>query len=627
MTHDQTQNSGSHLIIEMSRDEGRIKTCVYERGYRDESPVRPYDFIDVDFTKVDGIVQDLLAQLQRGQSRPRLTPELINGFKKSGQVLLDLVIPYKLKRLLHPTRCTTVSLSLEESLMHIPWEFLHNGTQYLCEQFAIGRILRTRQLTAPPQHLPVESPFRALILADPCGNLPSAYREGVEIRGFMDEFPELFLADFKSQPIEVAFVKENIRDYDVIHYAGHAEYATASDKDGWLLTDGRIGPSDILSMSGLIPMPSLVFSNACQTGRFGPAVYTGQLTLVNSFLLSGTQHYIGTFWDVGDEPSLRLAESFYRNLAIGKAVGEALRTARRELVDELGDQSLLSATHILYGDPMSVYNKGDLGLEKAPARVPYQVKSLSPPATSIPARRRFSVGAVLGFLILFLGALGYSLSHRKDAPGYAAYLSNLVSKEFRGGLFFEQVPSSLNMQIVSQKRDESGRYTRFLVTEGAVLRSGDKFQVQAVTNQSAYIYVLLYDSQGRASRLFPHPKINQSGFVHAGAEVVVPDRDLWFWLDENSGTETIFVMATATEFTQMAALLDRMEQAGRNPGAQSQKKTLAKAFVERGVGGVSNDVPLEPAEYLLGDNDRIARVTDVVHAAGAHVKALSFRHR
>lgn len=519
-----------HLIIEISRDASRIKTSLYQSGHRDESPVRPYDVIDVDFNKVDGILQELFDLLQRGHSRPFFTRELADGFKKSGQVLLDLLLPHELKRVLDTIPCTTVSLCLEESLMYVPWEFLHDGTRYLCQRFALGRILSTRQLPAPPRRRPVQPPFRVLIVADPRGNLDSAYREGIEIRRFMDELSEMFLADFKSEPVDAAFVKKNLRSYGIIHYAGHAEYSTERpNKSGWLLTDGRIEPSDIHAMSGLAPMPSLVFSNACQTGRIGQSACRGELSLVNAFLLSGTRHYIGTFWDIGDEPGLHLAEGFYRNLALGKSVGEALMVGRRELVEEFGEESLLSATHILYGDPASVYKtKIPREAARSPASGALQSRSSTgraPRALPRKSSRLMALGGALGLLILVLGALGYSFSNQNGEPAYALYLSRLFSNGSESG---NVLPLTLNIQVVSQRGDADGRYTPFVVAEGTALQSRDKFQVQAITNRSAYLYVLLYDSQGLASQLFPHPKIDQSGFTRGGTNVVVPGKDLWF---------------------------------------------------------------------------------------------------
>ena len=105
-------------------------------------------------------------------------------------------------------------------------------------------------------------------------------------------------------------------------------------------------------------------------------------------------------------------------------------------------------------------------------------------------------------------------------------------------------PLTLSMNIIGQRKEADGSYTEVLVSEGSALRSYDNFQVHLETNRPAYVYILLYDSQGSASQIFPDPKIDQQGFLEQGRKVVVPARDLWFWLDEHTGTETIYVLTS-----------------------------------------------------------------------------------
>src|SRR5262249_30766782 len=88
------------------------------------------------------------------------------------------------------------------------------------------------------------------------------------------------------------------------------------------------------------------------------------------------------------------------------------------------------------------------------------------------------------------------------------------------------VPLISSMNIIGQRKEPDGSYTEVLVGEGSVLRSYDNFQVHLETNRPAYVYILLYDSQDRASQLFPDPKIDQRGFLEQGRKVVVPARDL-----------------------------------------------------------------------------------------------------
>jgi len=201
-----------------------------------------------------------------------------------------------------------------------------------------------------------------LVLADPQGDLGASYREGIDLRNLLDEKAKTFQVDFKSHPLDVSYVKKNLRDYDIVHYAGHADYHSEDPSNsGWLLTDGRLRAGEISAMGGLDPMPSLIFSNACQSGQSGDwQIQEGYeqkvFGLANAFLLSGVQHYIGTFWEILDEPSLYFAKSCYARVAQGERVGEALRRAREDLVEKYGEETIVWASYMLYGDPTFTFS-------------------------------------------------------------------------------------------------------------------------------------------------------------------------------------------------------------------------------------------------------------------------------
>jgi len=105
-------------------------------------------------------------------------------------------------------------------------------------------------------------------------------------------------------------------------------------------------------------------------------------------------------------------------------------------------------------------------------------------------------------------------------------------------------PLTLRMNLIGQRKEVDGSYTEILVREGSMLPSRDNFQVHFETTSPAFIYILLYDSQSKASQLFPDPKIDQPNFVEGGRNIAIPGENFWFWLDESPGTETVYVIAS-----------------------------------------------------------------------------------
>jgi CHAT domain-containing protein len=421
--------AGSDFIIEASRENGYIKVSVYERGEGGEKTLRPYEHIDVPWEQIDARRREVINLLNRANRRAKVTREILESLKKSGQVLFDLLVPPKAREKLSATAACNLILYVDDKLVHIPWELLFDGRQFLCRRFAMGRIVRTRQAPTALSSRTPKSPFKVLVVADPRGDLEASYREGTEIRNFLDEKRDIFHVDFKSHPVDVSFVKKNLRDYDIVHYAGHADYHSENPSEsGWLLKDARLKASEISAMGGLQPMPSLVFSNACQSGhsgewRIGEEDEQQIFGLANAYLLAGVQHYIGTFWEILDEPSSQFAKLFYGSLSRGESVGEAVRKAREKLIGAHGEETIVWAGYMLYGDPTFAFDSA----EKEEEVEEPVVRNIASPewspvmrghgaaATMAAKPRRSSLGFLLsGALLLCGGIAGYVYLFQPD---------------------------------------------------------------------------------------------------------------------------------------------------------------------------------------------------------------------
>jgi hypothetical protein len=471
-------------------------------------------------------------------------------------------------------------------------------------------------------------------------------------------------------------------------------------------------------MGGLQPMPSLVFSNACQSGhsgewRIGEEDEQQIFGLANAYLLSGVQHYIGTFWEILDEPSSQFAKLFYGSLSLGESVGEAVRKAREKLLEAHGEETIVWASYMLYGDPTFAFDPTQKGEDEkqvvgdivSPKWSPV-IRGHETGSTIVAKHRRFGLGSLLLGAFLVCGGViaGYVYLIQSDnhpAPAVVASTTVIPSatqttkddalegskesnvpestdktsqnkipdtakiKDAVASSLLKSVaakpaavvspvvappapaqpvevqeaalkkdlpqpvvaaPLTLSMNIVGQRKEADGSYTEVLVSEGSVLRSYDNFQVHLATNRPAYVYILLYDSEGTASQLFPDPKIDQQGFLEQGRKAVVPANDLWFWLDEHPGTETIYVLTSEKPMSDIQGLLGKMaavdDASSKNRVAQEIKQRIA--IVQRGVGGITKG---QAVTYTLSDGKKIQKVTEVVTGTESVVRAVSFVHR
>ena len=93
----------------------------------------------------------------------------------------------------------------------------------------------------------------------------------------------------------------------------------------------------------------LVVLSGCQTARGQVLPGEGVQGLVSAFLHAGARSVVASLWNVDDESTAGLMESFYRGLNCGLGKGEALREARLELLHRRAAPRLW-APFVLIGD-------------------------------------------------------------------------------------------------------------------------------------------------------------------------------------------------------------------------------------------------------------------------------------
>ena len=322
----------------------------------------------------------------------------IAALKKDCSLLWDLLLTPQAREALKSSQRRALCLQLDEELAFIPWELLYDGSQFLCNRFDLGRLVSTRLGAAPSAREPRPA-CRMLILADPVGDLPWAYKEGLDIRRRFDRDRRRVLIDFRSAGITPLSVKAALREYDIVHFCGHCEYDTRDPaKSGWVLEGGMLTTREVLAMSAGEQLPLLVFSNACFSAAedFQKKTYS----IASAFLFAGVRHYIGSALRVEDNSGLVFAREFYSLLLKGRPVGECVRRARLLLQEKAGavpgaTPSALWGSYILYGDPTHII-------------LPF-AENAPPAFFSIPARpgRRLAVAAGCA---LALAALLFGLS-------------------------------------------------------------------------------------------------------------------------------------------------------------------------------------------------------------------------
>lgn len=342
------------LVLEVFSHADRLKMSIFEKEAL-TTTLRHYTDSFITPPEINQLSTEITGILNKANRKGFLASGLIDELKKTGQLFYDELFTKQVKAKLAKFTNANLILSIDEQLVMIPWELLYDGETFLCLKFSLGRSIRTSQIEFEPHYRSTPTILKMLILANPIGDLEFAHKEGISIRNQLDKKRDVIHVDLKSFDVDTLYVKKNLRDYDIVHFAGHCDYNLKDPTDsGWILSDGKLTTRDILSMAQSSPLPNVVFSNACQSADVGRGLIESEdkiYGLANAFLLSGVRHYIGTFWKIPDDTSLRFAEEFYLRIITGLCVGEAVRQARVGLIKRFGIDSIIWASYLIYGDP------------------------------------------------------------------------------------------------------------------------------------------------------------------------------------------------------------------------------------------------------------------------------------
>ncbi len=348
------------LILEVFKQGDSLKMGLFDQGQAAPT-LRHYNLIAVSFSELISLSVDLVGVLNRPVKDQSSKLDQLKSLQKIGQLFWDHLLSRAIKEKLKNSPPCVLTLSLDEELIYMPWELIFDGVNFFCLKFSLGRLVRSKGDSTLLQYRDLTESLRMLILADPIANLKSAYAEGLSIKNQFNHKSKKVYVDFKSTNIDKTYVKKNICDYDIVHFAGHCEFDKKdTQRSGWVLSDGLFKVEDILRMGQSCSMPALVFSNACHSAQANSGLIDSEYQrasygMASAFLFAGVRHYIGTIRKIEDNPSLVFAREFYAQLISGVGVGESLRLSKLKLIKEFGLASLHWVNYLLYGDPNFIF--------------------------------------------------------------------------------------------------------------------------------------------------------------------------------------------------------------------------------------------------------------------------------
>jgi hypothetical protein len=393
--------SGSSAVVDVQaqvRDQETRFMLRYTSPFRPtmRSPQRELgagraEFDQVD-TGLDGFARRSMVGARRGPAAAGGAQAADAGeLAELGIGLFELLLPPLVRTDLR-REGLFVELGTDEDLLHLPWEVMHDGDDFICMKHFVGRYVNLRrtpelQARAMPEPGADVGELRVLVVAVPqplpqgdlrFEALPSVEAERDAIVATLGEIgvePAVLSGDEATTMRVLSAMRGG---YQVVHFSGHAAFDPADpSRSSIVCHDGKLSVARLTA--ALSEQQTVLYVvNGCETARAGaagPAVAGGgaaapppddgeQLSwrdqynmygLARAFLENGA-YVLGSRWKIPDQSARVFAETFYRSfLGQGRPIGRAIceaRVAIRDDAQQAGRPWDFSwASYVFYGDP------------------------------------------------------------------------------------------------------------------------------------------------------------------------------------------------------------------------------------------------------------------------------------
>ncbi|MBW4684330.1 MAG: tetratricopeptide repeat protein [Komarekiella atlantica HA4396-MV6] len=238
--------------------------------------------------------------------------------------------------------CTEEGLILaidsSQSLSYLPWEILHDGTQFLVEH-TNPVVVPVRLVDAPVQEsLAQERPLRILFMATAPENVEPQLdfeREEAQILSATQDLPLVLRVEESGCIAELGKLWSRYREpFDVFHLTGHA---SIQNNQPYFVTETETGERHAAKVEEIAAalrfrLPQLVFLSGCRTGE---TLSDGVIpSLAASLVQQGCRAVLGWGRPVLDVSATATATYLYSKLAAGYKLSEALASTYQHLLNE-----------------------------------------------------------------------------------------------------------------------------------------------------------------------------------------------------------------------------------------------------------------------------------------------------
>ena len=167
-----------------------------------------------------------------------------------------------------------------------------------------------------------------------------------------------------------------------------------------------------------------------------------------------------------------------------------------------------------------------------------------------------------------------------------------------------------------------------IMSDGGVVKEGDRFNVMVQPMGDLYAYVINRDSQGNLFSIFPNRDIsNHVNPLRAGITYYFPPKssDIVFAFDANPGRERFYFLVSAVPLPDIDALFEKLAQMKTPEERNALAPILVERVVTRGIALQSKKTQAIISGSSGGQaGDKV--VGELLKGTGAFVKSVQLHH-
>jgi hypothetical protein len=226
-----------------------------------------------------------------------------------------------------------------------------------------------------------------------------------------------------------------------------------------------------------------------------------------------------------------------------------------------------------------------------------------PPFSKCDTRTRGVAGVRPGGTAEVVGQVqqGYGNSYAQSVNTFFDVLQTPGSSSSSG---YGQ-PLEVQLDVVKEV-SVGGKSQAQSVFDGDMLTTQkENYKVIFQSNIPCYMYIAQLDSTGKVDPLFPSKYASQRNPVQPYTAYSVP-AEQWFYLDANTGVETLYFVASRERRPDLEDLFSRLEST--NPSLVQQQAVSLQIYapVMRGVGGVRQGGGTQAVRFQDGSQGQYA---------------------